>query len=48
MSKELFTSERERVLIESIRSQEQTFYNRQIELKHGISTRPNEQPTIKL
>ena len=46
MSKELFTSERERVLIESIRSQEQTFYNRQIELKHDI--RPNEQPTARL
>jgi hypothetical protein len=46
MSKELFTSERERMLIESIRSQEQTFYNRQIELKYDI--RPNEQPTPRL
>ena len=47
MSKELFTSERERVLIESIRSQEQTFYNRQSELNE-IQFRPNEQPTARL
>lgn len=47
MSKELFTIERERVLIESIRSQEQTFYNRQAELNE-IQFRPNEQPTPRL
>jgi hypothetical protein len=47
MSKELFTSERERVLIESIRSQEQTFYNRQSELNE-IQLRPNEQLSTRL
>ena len=46
MSKELFTSERERAMIDKARSQEQEFTNRQIELKHDI--RPNEQPTARL
>ena len=48
MSKELYEIQQERAMIDKARSQEQEFYNRQIELKHGISTRPNEQPTIKL
>jgi hypothetical protein len=47
MSKELFTSERERVLIESIRSQEQEFNNRQINLKHDKPA-PRQQPTARL
>jgi hypothetical protein len=47
MSKELFTSDRERVLFEGIRLQEQTFYNRQSELNE-IQFRPNEQPSPRL
>jgi hypothetical protein len=47
MSKELFTIERERVLIESIRSQEQEFTNRQINLKHDKPA-PRQQPTARL
>lgn len=46
MSKELYEIQQERAMIDKARSQEQTFYNRQIELKHDI--RPNEQPTARL
>lgn len=48
MSKELFTQDREQALIAKTRLQELEFYNRQIELKHGIQIRPNEQLPARL
>ena len=47
MSKELFTSERERAMIDKARSQEQEFTNRQINLKHDKPA-PRQQPTARL
>ena len=44
MSKDKFHNERERVLIDNIRSQEATFYNRQTEL-NDIPTSRQQLPT---
>jgi hypothetical protein len=47
MSKELYEIQQERAMIDKARSQEQEFYNRQINLKYDKPA-PRQQPTARL